>query len=309
MAFAHPNISDAEIAVEGALKDLGIRYLRDTKEAPLKLQGLIGDTSQHRRPDFYLPEYDCYIEVFGGWNDEEYRRKAKQKIAVYHRNKVRFFALFPRDLVRTRSSIQERLEQFKIPIKEEPVAIDKRNNRIWTNDERKELGLGKKNKPKYFQKNGQDTPWVKIIVGVIVGIILLNAFGAPGPAQGSVQASNPAMQVDLSKGICLGDQGCFLERLKYCESASVKSFQVVIDSKTKYGGGSSRIEGYSNGLCTVKMESVYKMVDTSPPGTPGMNNAASGYSVGPIDATCYFNTGSPDKATPWEESPTLNHCD
>jgi len=45
------------------------------------------------RPDFYLPEYDIYIEYFG-MDDPEYQRKAFYKKGVYNRNGFRLISLY-----------------------------------------------------------------------------------------------------------------------------------------------------------------------------------------------------------------------
>lgn len=55
-------------------------------------------------PDFYLPDYDVYVEYWGLVDaDDEYTRKRyvrnmKQKMAIYYENKIKFISLYPRNL-------------------------------------------------------------------------------------------------------------------------------------------------------------------------------------------------------------------
>jgi predicted nuclease of restriction endonuclease-like RecB superfamily len=76
-----------ETAMAKKLDELGVAWLRDDS---LKLMYL---TRRHRKrkyiPDFYLPDYDLYIEVKGYWTDAA-RHKMKD---VQERNPVRILIL------------------------------------------------------------------------------------------------------------------------------------------------------------------------------------------------------------------------
>ena len=56
------------------------------------------------RPDFYLPEYDVYVEYWGLVNagdprvKEQYIKKMKRKMARYHSNKIKFISIYPDNL-------------------------------------------------------------------------------------------------------------------------------------------------------------------------------------------------------------------
>lgn len=56
------------------------------------------------RPDFYLPQYDVYVEFWGLLNADDartrkdYERTMKWKMSQYHRNGIRFVSIYPRDL-------------------------------------------------------------------------------------------------------------------------------------------------------------------------------------------------------------------
>lgn len=50
-------------------------------------------------PDFYLPEYNVYVE-FWGWadNNKKYNQNMKWKMKQYYDNGIIFFSIYPRDL-------------------------------------------------------------------------------------------------------------------------------------------------------------------------------------------------------------------
>jgi hypothetical protein len=55
-------------------------------------------------PDFYLPDYDVYVEYWGLVNAddnrtrENYVRNMKRKMAIYHKNNIKFVSIYPRNL-------------------------------------------------------------------------------------------------------------------------------------------------------------------------------------------------------------------
>ncbi|TET19324.1 hypothetical protein E3J74_07105 [Candidatus Bathyarchaeota archaeon] len=66
-------------------------------------KGLFFD-SKISTPDFYLPDYDVYVEYWGlvdaddNWTRERYTRSMKRKMAIYYRNNIKFISLYPRNL-------------------------------------------------------------------------------------------------------------------------------------------------------------------------------------------------------------------
>ena len=50
--------------------------------------------------DWYLPDYDCYVEYFGMTDDPKYAARMKQKIAFYERNRLNLVALEDEDIGR-----------------------------------------------------------------------------------------------------------------------------------------------------------------------------------------------------------------
>ncbi len=51
------------------------------------------------RPDFYLPQFDLYIEYFGRVGNQHYDRRTAEKHAAYTANHLNYFALYPWDLI------------------------------------------------------------------------------------------------------------------------------------------------------------------------------------------------------------------
>jgi len=55
-------------------------------------------------PDFYLPDYDVYVEYWGlvdADNErtrERYVENMKKKMAIYYRNNIKFISIYPRNL-------------------------------------------------------------------------------------------------------------------------------------------------------------------------------------------------------------------
>ena len=76
-----------EVACANRLDELGIRWIRNPG---LKLKYITrGRRARNYIPDFYLPDYDIYIEVKGYWT-EAARHKMK---SVQEKNPVRIIIL------------------------------------------------------------------------------------------------------------------------------------------------------------------------------------------------------------------------
>ena len=52
-------------------------------------------------PDFYLPDYNVYVEYWGlvnaddNWTKNRYVRHMKRKMAIYYKNNVKFVSIYP----------------------------------------------------------------------------------------------------------------------------------------------------------------------------------------------------------------------
>jgi hypothetical protein len=61
-------------------------------------------TNQISKPDFYLPQYDVYVEYWGLLDADkkrvsrDYERTMKWKMAMYHKHKIKFISLYPSNL-------------------------------------------------------------------------------------------------------------------------------------------------------------------------------------------------------------------
>jgi hypothetical protein len=73
----------------------GIRYLYEWGAQTDAL--IFKRTFAH--PDFYLPDYNVYVEFWGlAEKDKEYRRTMKWKMKQYRQNNIRFISLYPDNL-------------------------------------------------------------------------------------------------------------------------------------------------------------------------------------------------------------------
>jgi hypothetical protein len=85
-----------EKAIADYFERNNIRYVYE--QTPLFLNFRISS------PDFYLPDYDVYVEYWGlvdaddNWTRERYVRSMKRKMAIYHQNNIKFISIYPSNL-------------------------------------------------------------------------------------------------------------------------------------------------------------------------------------------------------------------
>jgi hypothetical protein len=94
------------------VKSKGEKYIADyfirnsinyEYEKPARTHALIFK-EKISKPDFYLPDYDVYVEYWGLVDVEkrklnrEYERTMKWKMAMYYKNKIKFISLYPSNL-------------------------------------------------------------------------------------------------------------------------------------------------------------------------------------------------------------------
>src|SRR3989344_2445616 len=89
--------SNKESAGEELITDFFEEKVIKYKRHP-KLPKLEGDIKGFREPDFFLPEYKVYLEFLGQWNESEHKMRYKQKMAVYHKNKIPCIYIWPDNL-------------------------------------------------------------------------------------------------------------------------------------------------------------------------------------------------------------------
>ncbi len=63
------------------------------------------------RPDFYLPEFDVYIE-YGGMDTADYKIGMLKKQKLYQQQGKKLVSLYPKDKPQMREILQEKLERF-----------------------------------------------------------------------------------------------------------------------------------------------------------------------------------------------------
>lgn len=73
----------------------GIRYVYEKGAQTDAL--IFKQTFAH--PDFYLPDYNVYVEYWGLVDkSREYQRNMKWKMAQYHKNRIKFISIYPRNM-------------------------------------------------------------------------------------------------------------------------------------------------------------------------------------------------------------------
>ena len=97
--------SRAEQQIADFFRKIGVRY---EYERPIKTSVQIFGAKffeeKLSRPDFYLPEYDVYVEYWGMLDVDdsrkarEYERSMKWKMAQYHKYGVKFISIYPKNM-------------------------------------------------------------------------------------------------------------------------------------------------------------------------------------------------------------------
>ena len=87
--------SRAEQRIADYFTTIGMRYVY---EKAAKTDALVfKQTFAH--PDFYLADYDVYVEYWGLVDaSREYRRNMKWKMAQYHKNGIKYISLYPKNM-------------------------------------------------------------------------------------------------------------------------------------------------------------------------------------------------------------------
>lgn len=86
-------MSEGEEYIADFLDSENIKY-----EAQARIHALKNDLKQHRDADFYLPQYEVYIEFFGQWNIESQKPRYRDKKKIYKLNKIPCVILYPENL-------------------------------------------------------------------------------------------------------------------------------------------------------------------------------------------------------------------
>jgi hypothetical protein len=87
--------SKGEKKIADYFEESGIRYQYEIEARSRNS----GHWRLFAKPDFYLPEYDLYVEFWGlAGTSEKYDNNIKEKAAKYHDNGIRFVSIFPENL-------------------------------------------------------------------------------------------------------------------------------------------------------------------------------------------------------------------
>ena len=117
--YGHPAVtlrgevvrSNSERVIADYFSGSGIRY---AYEHPVTDQWGLRMIS---RPDFYLPDYDVYVEYWGlaglpdGIARQRYERSMQWKMEQYRRNEIRLVSLHPNELNSLDAAFRSKLEQ------------------------------------------------------------------------------------------------------------------------------------------------------------------------------------------------------
>ena len=97
-------VSEGEKFLAQFFDIIGIRY-----HEQVEIKNLIGDTKGYRIADFYLPQYNVYLEFNGHYRD--HREQYDEKIQVYRRNKIPCIYIYPENLGIIGYVFDQRLKQ------------------------------------------------------------------------------------------------------------------------------------------------------------------------------------------------------
>lgn len=74
-------------------------YLHPQVKVPTKIWFLDNPFKKRiLKPDFFLPQYNAFVEYWGRLDDEDYRKKTELKKKSYEENDIEFISLTPKDL-------------------------------------------------------------------------------------------------------------------------------------------------------------------------------------------------------------------
>lgn len=86
--------SEGEIFLAEYFKAEGISYTSEKE-----IMGLKGDSKKYRKADFYLTNFNLYVEFYGLWNNsKEDRERYREKKKVYQENRIPCIYIYPENL-------------------------------------------------------------------------------------------------------------------------------------------------------------------------------------------------------------------
>jgi hypothetical protein len=92
------SMAERQIADYFERNNINYVYEREAKSKFLFFESTIG------HPDFYLPDYDVYVEYWGLVDADDsrtrtqYVKNMKRKMGIYYQNNIKFISIYPRNL-------------------------------------------------------------------------------------------------------------------------------------------------------------------------------------------------------------------
>ena len=105
--------TEGEEMISDFLFENNIKY-----EKEKKISGLKNDSKTFRIADFYLPNFDIYLEFLGDWEKEEGEDRYKKKMRVYKENNISCIYIWPNNLGCLNWIFKERLRAELLKRKE-----------------------------------------------------------------------------------------------------------------------------------------------------------------------------------------------
>lgn len=97
--------TEGEEYLEDFFKFYGIKF-----RPQITIKDLSNDGAEYRVADFYLPQYDVYVEFLGQWGIAEGKKRYLEKMAVYKSNNIPCVYLYPENLGFIDFSFDKRLQ-------------------------------------------------------------------------------------------------------------------------------------------------------------------------------------------------------
>jgi len=109
--YGHPSVTlMGELVRSRAEKVIADWFCRDGVRYAYEYPAFDQRGSVISRPDFYLPDYDLYVEYWGlAGTGKEYDKTMRWKACQYRRNGVRVFSLYPDELTNLDGALGSRL--------------------------------------------------------------------------------------------------------------------------------------------------------------------------------------------------------
>ena len=103
----HPVKSQQEAMIDDYLYHHNIKHIY---EKPLSIDE---DPEHDLHPDFYLPDYDLYIEHFGITGNKEYEKSKEYKLSIYKKLNITLIVTTGKDITNLSANLERKLRFIK----------------------------------------------------------------------------------------------------------------------------------------------------------------------------------------------------